>query len=182
MVPPKEEQSYAAPSEENGEKTGEEWSVLGTISPKEHFAVGQLEEKGVILRRGKEYPALFQHASIQAERDGFLVITFPFIWNGEEIGQVSRILPTESMSAGRLFSLVRSKLETSVSKVQNTNLSLSDPQSTVAKANFYLNDTITFPDTVFMVARSDRKVLAFQYQRSYHDALMKSDIFPLFFQ
>ena len=100
---PKEEQSYAAPSEENGEKTEKNGVSWEQYLPKNTLLLVNSEEKGVILRRGERIPRSFQHASIQAERDGFLVITFPFIWNGEEIGQMSRILPTESMSAGRLF-------------------------------------------------------------------------------
>ncbi|QQS59388.1 hypothetical protein IPN35_00665 [Candidatus Peregrinibacteria bacterium] len=175
---PQEESQYAV-SEEN--KDGETPVVKG-VDPKQYFSVAQLESKGASLEMGNRHSALFQHASVQPERDGFLVVTFPFLWNGEKIGQVSRVIPTESMSAGRLFSLVRAKIDGALPKNLNAKVSLSEPQNTVGKANFYLNDTITFPDTVFMVARSDRKVLAFQYQRSYHDALMKSNIFPLFFQ
>jgi hypothetical protein len=86
------------------------------------------------------------------------------------------------MSSGRLLALVRSKLETITTTNQEggAGVWLTSPLRTIGEANFYLNDKIRFPDTVFLVSRENGKVLAFQYSSQYHEQVKK--YVSLFFQ
>jgi hypothetical protein len=144
------------------------------------FSPALLREAGVDLYQARYSLALFQHAPIIAERDSFFLATFSFQIDGKPIGTVSRVIPTSEVSAGRLLSLVRQKLGSVIPEEKKQTLFLSDALNTVMEANFYLNDRESFPNTIFLVARSDRKVLAFQYPTEYHESVKK--IIPLFYQ
>lgn len=147
------------------------------MKPESYFNTKALTEKGISLQKGQQNYALFRQASV-GPADSFLIITFPFIEKGETIGTVSRILATKEMSSGRLMALVRDKLQKSIS--QKSKITLSEPQKSIGEANFYLNETENFPDTVFLIVRQGKKVLAFRYPKSYHDRA-KNNI-PLFFE
>ncbi len=146
----------------------------------ELFSVQKLQESNITLSQGRYSHALFQHAPITPSRDSFSLVTFAFQIDGKPIGTVSRILPVNNVSAGRLLSLVRQKLQSIISPEDKDHLSLSQSLNTVGDANFYLNDRKSFPTTIFLVARSNTKVLAFQYLSSYHESVKKN--IPLFFQ
>ncbi len=144
------------------------------------FALSKLRESGVTLTQGRYSLALFQHAPIISTRDSFYLATFAFQIDGKPIGTVSRVLPTYDVSAGRLLSLVRQKLQSIIPHSQKNQLFLSEALKTIGEANFYLNDRVSFPKTIFLVTRSKTKVLAFQYPTEYHE-LVKNYI-PLFFE
>jgi len=147
------------------------------MKPQSYFNTKALAEKGISLEKGQQNHALFRQASV-GPADPFLIITFPFTEKGEAIGTVSRILATKEMSSGRLMALTRDKLQKSISK--KSEIHLSSPQKQIGEANFYLNETENFPDTVFLIVRQGKKVLAFRYPKSYHDQA-KNNI-PLFFE
>jgi hypothetical protein len=147
-----------------------------------YFNADLLNEQTVTIGEGRYASSLFRHTSVNPNRDSFSLIIFPFSIDGRQIGTVSRILPTEEMSSGRLLALVRSKLETITTTNQEggAGVWLTSPLRTIGEANFYLNDKIRFPDTVFLVSRENGKVLAFQYSSQYHEQVKK--YVSLFFQ
>lgn len=157
-----------------------EVQIEGTPRAETYFSPSLLRESRVDLYQPRYSLALFQHAPIIAERDSFYLATFSFKIDGKPIGSVSRIIPTYEVSAGRLLSLVRQKLESVIPPEKKDSLFLSDPLSTVMEANFYLNDRKSFPNTIFLIARSERKVLAFQYPTEYHELV--KNIIHLFYQ
>ena len=149
--------------------------------PNEYFAISLLKKEGITFSQPRYSLALFQHVPIVAKRDSFYLPTFSFQINEKPIGTVSRIMPVHTISAGRLMSLVQEKLRLILPTEKNDKLSLSDSLKTIGKANFYLNDRESFPNTIFLVTRSDTKVLAFQYPSEYHETVIKK-LIPLFFQ
>ncbi len=151
-----------------------------SIRAEDYFDVDALTEKNITLRDGILSNAVFRHAELQEFVDPFYLVTFLFQDNGETIGTISRILPTEEMSAGRLLSLVRKKLFTSIPQEEASLINLSESLNTRGEANFYLNDNKNFPNMVFLVTRSGTKVLALQFPREYNDRV--SQLLPLFFQ
>ncbi len=150
------------------------------ILPEDHFDMEKLAKQNVTLRDGIVSKAIFRHAQLEEYVDPFYLVTFLFEQNGEMIGTVSRVLPTEEMSAGRLLSLVRKKLFTSIPQEEASLLSLSESLNTRGEANFYLNDNKNFPNMIFLVTRSGTKVLALQFAREYNDRV--AQILPLFFE
>ena len=151
------------------------------IEAKDFFDTQALSSAGISLKNGRYALALFQHAPVIASKDSFYLVSFTIQKDGKTIGTVSRILPTEKMSAARLFLLVRQKLETVVSGKKTKKFYVSDYYNTVGEANFYLNDKENFPNTVFLITRSKTKVLAFQFNDKY-DESVKKNLIPLFFQ
>jgi hypothetical protein len=150
------------------------------LNPEVYFDLSSLERENITLHKGKISLALFQHAPIVVERDSFYLATFVFHVDKNPIGTVSRVIPTYNTNSGRLLSLVRQKLRSVIPLDEQGHLMLSRPLNTIGEANFYLNDQGNFPNTIFLVTRSEAKVLAFQYPSEYH-SLVKKNI-PLFFR
>ncbi len=145
------------------------------------FETGILDLNGLPLSTGFYGTAIFRLAPI-TENDDFVVVSFPFGHNTSAHGIVTRIVPKREMSSGRLFSLVRDKLSESIPPEDRGMINITPPLVSIvgAKANFYIDDKKTFPNTTFLVIRGDKKVLAFEYERQYHEAVKNS--IPLFLQ
>lgn len=150
------------------------------ILPGQYFNVAALQKQNIILKGGMSSNAIFRHAQLNKDIDPFQLATFLFEANGKTIGAVSRVLPTEEMSTGRLLSLVRKKLYTSIASEDSGIITLSDSLNTRGEANFYLNDKKNFSNMVFLVTRSNSKVLALQFPEEYNTLV--AQILPLFFE
>jgi len=129
-----------------------------------------LRVNDILLSDGFFDAAVMRHAPI-SPADDFFAVTFSFEQKDNFHGSVSRFLPKKEMSTGRLFSIIRQKLSRNI----GDQMTISPPLSSIpgVAANFYLNDKKNFPDTIFLVVRSQKKVLAFQYKKKYHDAVKK---------
>ena len=150
------------------------------VRPQDHFDLDALAKQGIVLKDGIVSTAIFRHAQLEEFVDPFYLVTFLFEDNGETIGTVSRVVPTEEMSDGRLLSLVRKKLFNAIPQEESSLINLSESLNTRGEANFYLNDNRNFPNIVFLVTRSGTKVLAMQFPREYNDRV--AQILPLFFE
>lgn len=150
------------------------------VLPGQYFNVAALQKQNIVLKGGMTSNAIFRHAQLNKEIDPFQLVTFLFESDGKTIGVVSRVLPTEEMSTGRLLSLVRKKLYTSIASEDSGIITLSDSLNTRGEANFYLNDKKNFSDMVFLVTRSNSKVLALQFPEEYNTVV--EQILPLFFE
>ncbi len=154
--------------------------AVTNVRPEDYFEIEKLVAQNITLQEGNLSKAVFRHAELQDYVDPFYLVTFLIKENDKTIGTVSRIIPTEEMSAGRLLSLVRKKLFSSISPDDSSLITLSESLNTRGEANFYLNDAKNFPNMIFLVTRSGTKVLALQFSREYNDRV--AQILPLFFQ
>lgn len=145
------------------------------ISPVNHFNMAKLTEGNILLDRGDTPLTLFE-TEISPSQDDFFLASFIFTLQDKEVGKITRIVPSNTMSAGRLMSVVREKIKQDIS--ENEQFSLSEPLNTIGEANFYFNNQEE-PDSVFLVTRDEAKVLAIEYPKEYHDSVKK--IIPLFF-
>lgn len=164
-----------SPDESFSDNTDAQENSLLAPQPHDFFDTEILNINGFPLASGFYGTALFRLAEV-SEDDNFVVISFPFGKRDSIHGIVTRILPKHEMSSGRLFSLIRDKIEKSIPPEDQEKISITPPLASIpgANANFYIDNQKTFPGTTFLVLRGNKKVLAFEYERKYHDAVKNS--------
>ena len=179
-----EEQSYLCSFQRKWRKDRKRMELMlrNNISQKElHFAVGQLEEKELCTKRRIRGKRLFSTRYSNRTMDGFRrSFTFPFIWNGE-IGQLGRILPPNPWVLVDCGS--RSIKFPKPDNTRSSRMPISPfwPWVPLQKQNFYLNDTIPFPDTVFRGGAPTEKCLPFGIKEATMTPTWNRTFFPLFF-
>jgi hypothetical protein len=151
-------------------KDTEDEEELPTVDTGYFFPnITQLKARDITLEEGHRTGSLFHHVAFDPDNDPFITHTWQILLNGERIGTVSHITTKNTISVPTAFLQLQRFMQDAITQQNNPQISVSELYTTRGEANFYLNDPVDFPKTVFMLVRNGEKILAFSYAKKYHE-------------